>query len=613
MVDKRFTDEFPSTLAALDPRYATALTLRSIGARIGDIAINPVDFGALGDNTTSCTAAVQAAVDWNVTSTTATASKAAGQTVLAVAAIPPLFAALMDAGWDVYVINVSRPETINGAKAIAYSAGSLTVTLNGGVIGRGVANGDTLRFSPHSRGKIKFPPGKFKFTGPVYLDGGSSVGVHTLAAAHAMSIIVEGSGDATWLTGAFDGFFFDRGRTAYAPQSGTKVIRDFRMNSTHNTGGCARISSTVGIDIININFSAHFGFMFNSNGAGTVVLGSSAGSGYAVGSVFSPNGGTFTVQATCIVTAVGGSGDITSFAILDPGEYSAWPTSGLSDGISTNLTTTTVSGTGSGAIVTVAWKSAAQSWTAINVIGVGAGTFAGSCGICSGANGAFIGGDLSGFDRAVAAFGVGYAQMGSRVEVNGTGLACGSNENGEALSLSGISVLGGSFESNLTGIDFIVGSGNCIISGFNIAGQPSGLGTPVYGIRLRSGVALDVQCTGIVCGGNFTTAAFDIGNTASWSNLTFISCRAGNGTGAAWNLPTVANTAMFINCRDDKNGVMISPVYTFANLPTTLAAEGMEFNISDSTTATWGATAAGGGSNHVKVRRNSTVWTVMGA
>lgn len=40
--------------------------------------------------------------------------------------------------------------------------------------------------------------------------------------------------------------------------------------------------------------------------------------------------------------------------------------------------------------------------------------------------------------------------------------------------------------------------------------------------------------------------------------------------------------------------------------------EGESFNVSDSNTATWGATYATGGANRVKVRNNGTSWTVVG-
>jgi hypothetical protein len=40
--------------------------------------------------------------------------------------------------------------------------------------------------------------------------------------------------------------------------------------------------------------------------------------------------------------------------------------------------------------------------------------------------------------------------------------------------------------------------------------------------------------------------------------------------------------------------------------------EGDTYNVSDANTATWGAAALSGGSNHVKVRYNGTQWTVVG-
>lgn len=50
---------------------------------------------------------------------------------------------------------------------------------------------------------------------------------------------------------------------------------------------------------------------------------------------------------------------------------------------------------------------------------------------------------------------------------------------------------------------------------------------------------------------------------------------------------------------------------TFDTLPASPVV-GQTANISDSNTATWGATAAAGGSNRVLVRWNGTVWTVVG-
>lgn len=51
---------------------------------------------------------------------------------------------------------------------------------------------------------------------------------------------------------------------------------------------------------------------------------------------------------------------------------------------------------------------------------------------------------------------------------------------------------------------------------------------------------------------------------------------------------------------------------TFANLPAS-PVEGMMQAVTDSTTATWGATITGGGSNHVLAYYNGTNWTVAAA
>lgn len=49
----------------------------------------------------------------------------------------------------------------------------------------------------------------------------------------------------------------------------------------------------------------------------------------------------------------------------------------------------------------------------------------------------------------------------------------------------------------------------------------------------------------------------------------------------------------------------------FAALPAAPIV-GMLANVSDSNTATWGATVAAGGTNHILARYNGTNWTVVG-
>ncbi len=53
-----------------------------------------------------------------------------------------------------------------------------------------------------------------------------------------------------------------------------------------------------------------------------------------------------------------------------------------------------------------------------------------------------------------------------------------------------------------------------------------------------------------------------------------------------------------------------APPFTFSTLPA--ASEGLLMNITDSTTATWGATVAGSGGNKAYVRWNGSNWTVVG-
>lgn len=113
-------------------------------------------------------------------------------------------------------------------------------------------------------------------------------------------------------------------------------------------------------------------------------------------------------------------------------------------------------------------------------------------------------------------------------------------------------------------------------------------------------------------------AGIDMSN-ADASYLTiennYFSIAATNGAGVDVIYPTMDKRAgvVFFN-----NALLSAMSMTFAALPgqagVTIATpiEGMEYNITDCNTATWGATAAGGGSNHVSVRYNGTNWTVTG-
>ena len=58
------------------------------------------------------------------------------------------------------------------------------------------------------------------------------------------------------------------------------------------------------------------------------------------------------------------------------------------------------------------------------------------------------------------------------------------------------------------------------------------------------------------------------------------------------------------------DNTIIPGSFAFASLPT--AATGMMATVTDSNTATWGATIAGGGANNVQARYNGANWTVVG-
>lgn len=58
--------------------------------------------------------------------------------------------------------------------------------------------------------------------------------------------------------------------------------------------------------------------------------------------------------------------------------------------------------------------------------------------------------------------------------------------------------------------------------------------------------------------------------------------------------------------------ISATSVVAFANLPAT-PVTGMLATVTDSNTATWGATIAAGGSNVVLAFYNGTNWTVAGA
>jgi hypothetical protein len=446
-----------------------------------------------------------------------------------------------------------------------------------------------------ARGEIFFPPGTYKITAALTY----------VADSNGHSIILRGVGNLSFLSGNFAGFIIDRNMNPYHPTNGPDVIEKLHIQNSNAAGGCIRWSGCIGLSVRDCALSGFYGIMTGSTEV-------------------SSNGDQSIVISDCVMA--GGA----------------------------------ASGLGNGSI-----------------------------GIATGGNCVIQACDITGYDNAIRMWGVGGAVQGCRLEVNGIGIRCGIDHQGNNNFLSGLFVGGCSFESNGTAVDFEHGAGEALISsswilannaaslgssftgsisgttltatgtpvgtiavgqtvtgtGVTAATTITGLGTgtggagtytvnnsqtvgsegivtrsnPQYGINIRDNAnGSFIILVGLNPHSNFDQYAIYVGDGATTApvnsqGVVCLGCTANNTTGlGAWRLPTKANSATFFQCVDTPNSAFVIPVYTFANLPSP-AQDGMEYNISNSNTATWGATAAGGGTNHVKVRYNGTNWTVMGA
>ena len=213
---------------------------------------------------------------------------------------------------------------------------------------------------------------------------------------------------------------------------------------------------------------------------------------------------------------------------------------------------------------------------------------------------------------AMTLYGNGFFSGSNRWERNDTGVLIGVDSTGNDRGASGFVVFGGSNEGPLTGFNF---SGTC--SGFylstGVLGYQGNAGT-TGGSNTLTGVLVGSKSSAGVLGIEtfqwFDTAGIQINTASSRANLLFVSCEPtqGAGAGVPWILPSNAYTAQFQNCN-------INPTWNFSQLPTIGGGndqEGDEYNIKDSSTATWGANVSGSGSNHALVRNNGTHYTVVG-
>lgn len=236
-------------------------------------------------------------------------------------------------------------------------------------------------------------------------------------------------------------------------------------------------------------------------------------------------------------------------------------------------------------------------------------------GLIIGGSGAMEGCDFIGSDIAVVAYGNGLFMGGNRIENCNTAYQFGLDSAGVNAGMTGFTLTSGSTEGNIVCVDM---AGTCVggfLGPMGMLGHPAaGIGqsgsTPSqYGLIIRADCAQGCTFYGMSSQSYFTVAAISIANATSRANNVFVSTLATNptGPGVIWELPTNAYTAQFIQCNTQ-------PVWTFSQLPSGgNVLEGDEYSISDSNTATWGATAAGSGSNHVAVRWNGSNYTVFGS
>lgn len=264
----------------------------------------------------------------------------------------------------------------------------------------------------------------------------------------------------------------------------------------------------------------------------------------------------------------------------------------------------------------------------------GKGDFIGSVAIINGGGGSITGTKVQPGNIGILAYGNGLHISGGRIERCSQGHVYGLDSGGNDVGLSGFSCTGNTFEGCWTSIDFQGTVSGFSLKGISILGHDSGNAGPSgsytvnvptaqnsqYGIRIRA----DKARNGVISGFSASTAdvaTFLMEDSTIRGNVLITSGSMTN-VATTWSLPTKAHTAKFMPGMNSSvlSGVTtgVAATYLFANLPGQSGAasvtpiEGEEYDITDSSTATWGQTVTGSGSNHVRTRYNGTNWTVLG-
>ena len=152
---------------------------------------------------------------------------------------------------------------------------------------------------------------------------------------------------------------------------------------------------------------------------------------------------------------------------------------------------------------------------------------------------------------------------------------------------------------------------------YNVAMGQSALHALTTGAR-NTGIGVGAFQDGVTTGSGNVALGFSAGFYETGSNKLFIDNqpRANEADARTKALiygifdAAVANQSVAMNAQVSAVSIRGTAV-TFGGLPST-PVEGMCVPVTDSTTATWGATITGGGANHVLAYYNGSAWTVAG-
>lgn len=343
-------------------------------------------------------------------------------------------------------------------------------------------------------GKFVFPPGTYLVTAPITLGLGYN---------GAFSFIIEGCAKASFITGNFNGFIFDRNSNNAA--SGICIFRDLSIFNADQTG-----------------FTTNATFTGTISGGGTVLTVSGVSGAIAAGQQVLGSG-----QAAW-PTRPGGSQSPT---MISSGSGTSWVTTNGTNAGPASMSSITngtsgcvrLNGTVQGGfencylqgMIPVRADGATFNphFLGCQIEGPGA-NFTGSIGLMVG-GASIISCDIVGFDNAIRLWSGTGIIHDLDMEENNTGIMVGADINGGSSKVGGYSIKGVNFEACGTGI-FVFTANDCSFEDIGCLGEHSQenidlLAGSMYGLRVRQ--ADNCTFSNISFNGTFsvTTIQFEAG------------------------------------------------------------------------------------------------------